>query len=350
MKKKHLLIAVCALVINAITFAQEAKFFIDIETADALSNLPSGVTNVNGTNTVRVKNTTDFSAIPNAVQTDPDATGENELFLDFHGYLKLDINTSSGFTLAYDYRRNDENDDWWLGFLTFIGKDGTDNKLEKLLIRKWSGQVNIAGTSIQTQDDSGTIGFFTNYHIVVTSSSSGDLKFYVDGVETLNIPNSVTGWNINSWTNASALLSFKGDSYDGTTVTPEPDYSSNARDARVYVDNVALFERELSSSEVTQIFTNGNDNLGVLSVDNNLLSENKINIYPNPIDNSSNFLNISSTAVKSVEIYNILGVKVVSKKVSNNQIDITSLSVGTYLLRSFDDKGKTLSNNKLIKL
>jgi hypothetical protein len=46
--------------------------------------LPSGVTNVNGANTVRVKNTTDFPAIPNAVQSDPDASGENELKISWY--------------------------------------------------------------------------------------------------------------------------------------------------------------------------------------------------------------------------------------------------------------------------
>ena len=346
MKKKYLLITFCAIFASLISFSQEAKFFLDFETTDALSNLPSGVFNVNGTNTIRVKNSTDFAPMPNAVQSDPDASGENELFLDFHGYLKIDLTNPSGFSLAYDYRRTDDNDDWWLGFLTFIGNDGTDNRLEQLQIREWDGQLNYADTNTGGVKP---ISFNTNYHVVFTSKD-GDIKVYVNGAEVLSVPFSSSGKNIHTWSNAALLLSFKGSSFDGTNVTPEPEFDSNARDTRVYVDNVALFDRELSSSEVTQLYTNGNNNLGVLSVaDNNFLND-KIRLYPNPLNGAVNELKISSELVKSIEIYNILGAKVLSKKVINSSVNLNALSKGTYVVKTFDASGKNLSNSKIIKL
>ena len=346
MKKNYLLITCCVLFISSISFSQEAKFFIDFETTDALSNLPSGLTNINGTNTIRVKNSTDYSPIPNAVQADPDTTGENELFLDFHGYLKVDLTNPSSFSLAYDYRRTDDNDDWWLGFLTFIGNDGTDNRLEQLQIREWDGQLSYADTNTGGVKP---ISFNTNYHVVFTSNN-GDIKVYVNGAEVLNVPFSSSGKNIHTWSNASVLLSFKGSSFDGTNVTPEPEYDANARDTRVYVDNIALFDREISSAEVTQLFNNGNNNLGVLSIAENSTIDNKIKLYPNPLNSSVNNLKLSSNKVKSIEIYNILGARVFYKEVINSKVDVSSLSSGTYIVKSFDINGNKLNDNKLIKL
>ena len=325
-----------------------AKFFINFETPNALTNLPNGVSNVNGTNTVRVKNSTNYPAMNNVVQDDPDASGEKELFLDFHGYLKVNVdNPSNGYSLVYDYRRNDANDDWWLGFLTFIGNDGADNKLEQLLIREWDGQLNFGDVNTGSVKP---IGFFSNYHVVVTVSSIGDLKVYVNGSEVLNVPNSTSGKNLHTWTNASLLMSFKGNSFDGTNVTPEPDYASNARDARAFIDNVALFTRQISSTEVTNLYTNGNNSLGVLSNAEVTLLDNEIKVYPNPINSSNSELRISSDEVKHIEIYNVLGAKVLSRKIANSIVNIDSLSAGTFFVRLFDESGKNVKNTKIIKL
>tara|TARA_B110000093_G_C12966617_1_gene409945 strand:+ start:888 stop:3974 length:3087 start_codon:yes stop_codon:yes gene_type:complete len=257
MRNNYFFISFFAFLLTSISYGQAEKFYLDFEGVNPLTNLPTGVTNINGTNTVRVKNTTDYPATPNVVQTDPNVTGENELFLDFQGYLKMDItDTSAGFSLAYDYRRNNLNDDWYLGFLTFIGNDGAANRLEQLLIREWDGQFEFGG---QNTGGVKPIGFDTNYHVVVTVSSIGDLKVYVNNTEVFSVPNSTSSHNIHTWSNAGLLLSFKGASFDGTNVTPEPEFASSARDARSFVDNVALFERELSSSEISTIYNNGND-------------------------------------------------------------------------------------------
>jgi hypothetical protein len=255
MKKNSLFIAVCTLLVSAMSFGQGPKFYLDFEGSNPLSNLPSGVTNVNSVNTVRVKNTTNYPASPNVVQ--PDSSGGKELFLDFQGHLKVNLsNPGNGFTLAYDYRRNNANDDWWLGFLTFIGNDGTSNKLERIQIREWSGQLNFANTD---SFNPYPIWFDTDYKIVITCSTSGDINLYVDNVLKLSVPNATSGLNLHTWTNTSLLVNFKGDSFDGTNVTPENEYTTNARDSRVFVDNVALFERELTPSEVSYINTNGNN-------------------------------------------------------------------------------------------
>lgn len=316
------------------SFGKAPKFFLDFENASPLSYLPSGVANVNGTNTVRVKNTTDYPAIPNAVQSD--GAGGNELFLDFHGYLKMDVPTPiNGFSLAYDYRRNNANDDWYLGFLTFIGTEGSNNKLEQLLIKEWSGQLTFKGVD---SSNPYPIWFDTDYKIVVTCSATGTVKVYVDNVLKMSVPNTA----INTWTNAGLLLSFKGSSFDGTNVTPEGDYTSNARDARAFVDNVALYEGELSAADVAQLFNNGNNSLSV--------KEQKIsslNIYPNPV---KDVLNFSSAEVKSISIYSVLGSKVMTKEITNSSVELSDLKAGVYFVNCFDVDGKKIDGIKMIKL
>lgn len=338
MKKNYLLIAVCTLLVSVISYGQAPKFYLDFEGASPLSNLPAGVANVNGTNTVRVKNTTDYPAIPNAVQSD--GAGGNELFLDFQGYLKVDVpDPGNGFTLAYDYRRNNANDDWWLGFLTFIGVEGATNKLEQIQIREWSGQLHFNGVN---SIDPYPIWFDTDYKIVITCSPMGDINLYVDNVLKLSVPNATSGKNIHTWTNASLLLSFKGSSFDGTNVTPEGDFASNARDARAFVDNVALYEKELSVADVAQLFTNGNN---ALSVKDQKVSN--VSMYPNPV---KDVLNFSSAEVKSISIYSVLGSKVMTKEITNSSVELSDLKAGVYFVNCFDVDGKKIDGIKMIKL
>lgn len=340
MKNNYLLISVCALLIGNMSYGQAPKFYLDFEGVSPLSNLPSGVTNVNGTNTIKIKNdnTKVYPAIPNAVQSD--GAGGNELFLDFQGYLKVDVpSPSNGFSLAYDYRRNNANDDWWLGFLTFIGVEGTTNKLEQILIREWSGQLHFNGVN---SIDPYPIWFDTDYKIVITCSPTGDIKLYVDNVLKLNVPNATSGKNIHNWTNASLLLSFKGNTFDGTNVTPEGDFASNSRDARAFVDNIALYERELSVADVSGLFNNGNNSLSVKEQ-----KINNLNIYPNAV---VDVLNFSSPEIKSVAIYNVSGSKVLTAAITNSTVDVSDLKSGVYIVNCFDVDGKIIDAIRIIKL
>lgn len=331
--KNYFLPVLLFMAVNTTSYSQ--VFFLNFEGANPLTTLPSGVTNVNGTNTVRVKNTTNFAPIVNAVQT----SGTNkELFLDFHGYLKLNLTSTTQFSLAYNYRRTDNNDDWWLGFLTMIGTTGTTNKLEQILIREWNGQLHAAGQN----SSNAPIGFNTNYHIALTVSN-GDIKVYVDGVERLNVPNSTSNYNIQTWTNASILMSFKGNSFDGTNVTPEGEFNANCRDARAFVDNVALFNTALNQTQVTSIFQNGNNSLSI--DDQNQGSD--VVAYPNPVANDLFF---SSTEADAVDVYNMLGQKVMSKKVVNSTVNMNELSAGTYFITCFDVDGAKIKTIKVLKL
>ena len=90
----------------------------------------------------------------------------------------------------------------------------------------------------------------------------------------------------------------------------------------------------------------------VQSIWGNLLSNDKnitvdFKIYPNPT--KGNFLNIVTNEALTVEIYDILGKKVLESNVNseNQKIQIGTLNKGIYLLRLISENGQT--TKKLIK-
>lgn len=102
---------------------------------------------------------------------------------------------------------------------------------------------------------------------------------------------------------------------------------ANSDETEVFYDNISLKKMEATAS-VKDVFA---DN---------------ITIYPNP---ANNFINISTTGnVSTVEVYNIVGKRVLSiKNIQNNQVDITNLSTGMYMLRLTN--GTSVATKKIIK-
>lgn len=72
-----------------------------------------------------------------------------------------------------------------------------------------------------------------------------------------------------------------------------------------------------------------------------------LSIYPNPT--SLNYIYVRNSTDVKVEVYNLIGKKVLQKNVSitNSQIDISSLSSGMYLMRISDQQNST--TRKIIK-
>ena len=85
---------------------------------------------------------------------------------------------------------------------------------------------------------------------------------------------------------------------------------------------------------------NANQTLATSDFNSNNL---KFNLYPNP---ATDILNIAmETELKSIEIYSLLGQKVFST--NKNQIDVSSLSKGMYMVR-VEDVNNGVSMQKLV--
>lgn len=63
----------------------------------------------------------------------------------------------------------------------------------------------------------------------------------------------------------------------------------------------------------------------------------QLKLYPNPVEN---VLNVSGKEVESISIYNLTGSKVLTNQLSNN-IDVSNLAKGTYIVKVVDQNGET---------
>ncbi|WP_435133089.1 T9SS type A sorting domain-containing protein [Formosa sp. A9] len=97
--------------------------------------------------------------------------------------------------------------------------------------------------------------------------------------------------------------------------------SSINEETEVFYDNFSLVEGTLSTEE----FSNVN-----------------FQIYPNPTTNLLHFKSHGSDDLKTVELYDVLGKKVLSTSVSNNVLDVSNMAKGIYVL-----KGYTLSKRQI---
>lgn len=111
------------------------------------------------------------------------------------------------------------------------------------------------------------------------------------------------------------------------------------RDVEIYIDDLKIYNRAISAAEVSSLYIN-NSILATTSFAKNNL---KATIYPNPT--STNFTIEMENEVKSVEIYSLLGQKILTATSKN--INISNLSKGVYMVRIEDTKN-AISTQKLI--
>ena len=103
------------------------------------------------------------------------------------------------------------------------------------------------------------------------------------------------------------------------------------------IDDLKIYNLALTNAQVTQLFN------GTLSNSNFQTNNLTFSLYPNP---ATNLVIIDlETALKSVELYSLLGQKVLTS--DKNQVDVSSLSKGMYMVRVEDVEG-SVSTQKLV--
>jgi len=104
------------------------------------------------------------------------------------------------------------------------------------------------------------------------------------------------------------------------------------------LDDLKIYKYALSDTEILNLY-----NYNSLASQNFQAKSSKATIYPNPT--SDNFTIEMENEVKSVEIYSLLGQKVLSANTKNT--NVSSLPKGVYLVR-IEDTNNTTTNQKLI--
>jgi Secretion system C-terminal sorting domain len=84
----------------------------------------------------------------------------------------------------------------------------------------------------------------------------------------------------------------------------------------------------------------------ILNLDSKRKIDNKINVYPNPF---FNYLFINSSDKKSVTVMDLNGKIVYANNETGKAIDLSSISIGTYILTLYNEKKELLLRQKIVK-
>ena len=304
-----------------------ANFFTD-STSDSSPTGAVYETNNGSTKTVgsgNIPNTArDFNVNQSLVYR-LESYGEDSSRLAFNDMRTIGI-LSNGFTVNLKIKIdqaywNSLPNGKYVTFLTYAG----------IYMRILKGTANTAALQCGFQQQTGgfpqtttnptvNINIFdwTTITLTKNSASGANLVLYVNGVyKDIVASTSLTYYPTNFMTIGSTGVtnqSFKGQ-----------------------IDDLLIYNTALTSTQVSAL------NNTLLSNENFNTNNLKFNLYPNP---ATDILNISmETELKSVEIYSLLGQKVLST--DKNQVDVSSLSKGMYMVRVEDVEG-SISTQKLI--
>ena len=69
-------------------------------------------------------------------------------------------------------------------------------------------------------------------------------------------------------------------------------------------------------------------------------------IYPNPVNNDRLFISSSQNSKKTIEIFDVLGKRILATSIIGNELNVSKLSPGVYIIKIKDTK--TSITRKLI--
>ncbi len=71
-----------------------------------------------------------------------------------------------------------------------------------------------------------------------------------------------------------------------------------------------------------------------------------LNVYPNPVGNGRVYITSKTTAPKDIEIFDVLGKRVLATTLSTKELNVSSLSPGVYIIKI--KEGEQRATRKLI--
>lgn len=216
-----------------------------------------------------------------------------------------------------------------------------------------SGNNGTRGVKLYDDEDQGFVGSSRRLYQLVPGLTVGNTyTFSIDSKSSddAGIPSEVyilntqiadeNGIDANKYNDAEVVAGMDITNDGGTWVTNTFSFVATTTEVVIYVRALG------ANSKSNQVFY---DNISLkmaatASVDDVFSS--KVSVYPNP---ATNFVTVStSEKIDRLEIYNLLGKRVVAtSKLNNNNIDVSSLSKGVYLIKF--TSGNSVATKKLIK-
>jgi hypothetical protein len=231
------------------------------------------------------------------------------------------------------------------GFITIVGEDATGVWKSDRITSKNGGYTSGMGLSFGGFQYGTVLPVFKD--IVLTYTASDQMyRFYADGVL---LSTSDAAQTSEEWNNRKIYLGFTRQDHNAETDHLDAatgEFTANGvrsdgrnADLQTRMDNIQVYKRAITDAEVTILFNGG-------TLTTNQFSKETFKTFPNPV---KDVLYFSNATISSVEVYNILGAKVLSQKVSSKSINMNKLKSGIYLLKTKDAKGLALKTLKVIK-
>jgi hypothetical protein len=235
------------------------------------------------------------------------------------------------------------------GLITIVGDDAGTWKSDRITSRNGgfaSGLGLAAGGA--NGFPYGTAAPITS-DVVLTYNSTDELyRLYKDGaLKSTSSAAQASG----EWDTRKVYIGFSGrnsigngDGVDQLSTTTGEFLANGVRtdgrnaDLQTRMDNIQVYQRAISDSEVTTLFGGG-------TLSANSQTKETFSSYPNPVNDRLYF---SSRNVYSVDIYNILGSKV-SSQIITDGADMSNLNKGLYLVKCKDENGLELVTVKAVK-
>lgn len=175
-------------------------------------------------------------------------------------------------------------------------------------------KLNVGGSF---QNLTANISNTDEWHFYALTYTSGQYKLYVDGVEasTSNINGAITSQNEEMHFGNDATGNYFGGS----------------------LGEIRLYNQALSANDITELYDLSCYSIN-LSVEDDLLEEDLVNVYPNPTNEFINIVVNDNIHISNVILYNLLGKQILVTK--NNKINIKNFSNGIYYLKVINNKEK----------
>jgi hypothetical protein len=211
-------------------------------------------------------------------------------------YQEIAVLENTNYKLTYNYR--------------ISGDESGTSKLEIRVLAGSGYASDYTPTTYATPAEVPSSGFgYTDIAVVETAANNlMSVEESFPGDDDYHVKD----FTFNSGANTSIAIFARGIGNPTTAPVDKKDYTWSAGDQETRIDYVILTNE--STVSVNDVFSSN------------------ISIYPNPVNE---FVRISSSEeVTGVEIYNLIGKKVISSSnLVNNKIDVSNLSKGVYVLK-----------------
>jgi len=337
--------------------AQEipARFYFNFDDGKIPDNI-TGVSFVDASRGVMLKG--DFKESPAQANKIEMVEGSNALWTDYEGYIQFDNSVFDVKSFSVSFKCKYETQPVaWLGLLSVTGNDPdgwddamgggfdpgyTDRRTFQIRYPKQNDGTNEYITwhsnqsAVVADKGAGTFNPDTYYHITLTSEN-GLGRIYVDGVLVSEIADN----EYHTLTDAKIFIGIRTTMDLATGSFTPATYDGHTKNVRMYLDDVALFNKALSTTEVEDIYAGTSIPTGIR--DAKVSSD---AVYPNPMDE---MLFVKEQGIIAIDIYSIAGAKVLSSANVSAGVNVSSLSRGVYLVNCMDENGQVIAVQKAIK-